>query len=48
MNGNLEPWAPSAIKINEKHNYLNEDYPVPHEMTQNEINEVINEFKAAA
>lgn len=38
FNGGLESWAPSAIKTREKIASLNnQDYPIPKEMTQEDI-----------
>ena len=39
INGGYEPWAPSAVGIraDKSHFLKGEDYPVPKEMTINEI-----------
>lgn len=44
----LEPWAPSPIALRGLNRRANKDHEVPHEMTIEEIQQVIGEFRAGA
>jgi N-ethylmaleimide reductase len=48
--GGLEAWGPSPIAIRGKNFFTAEklDYPVPHEMTADEIEQVVKEFRVGA
>jgi len=40
-NGGLEPWAPSAIRIPGKSGIFGTEFNVPHEVSKEEIKELI-------
>lgn len=42
------PWAPSPIKLRGENQIIKSEYEVPHEMTIQEIQEVLSQFKTAA
>ncbi|KAL4473221.1 hypothetical protein ABPG72_015602 [Tetrahymena utriculariae] len=46
--GGKSPVAPSPIAINYKSRATGEDYPVPHELTIEEIKQVVQQFKQGA
>lgn len=48
INGGLQTWGPSAIAIKGKNRRVNEDQEVPHEMTVEEIKQVVKEFRQGA
>lgn len=46
--GGRDPIAPSPIPISFIHRFTNQPHPVPREMTQQDINNVIKEFRTSA
>jgi len=48
LNGGLELWGPSPIGLKDPHPHLKENYPIPHEMTVDEIKTVIKEHRTGA